>query len=74
MSDRPSSDDDVAELAGLLRETAEQHDQFEQAAPKHDWWDWYAPYLRARLDGKTQAAANDAADQYMVKAHNIARR
>ena len=36
---------DVATLAGLLLETAEHHDRFEKAAPAHDWWDWYAPYL-----------------------------
>ena len=29
---------DVATLAELLRETAEQHDGFEKAAPPHDWW------------------------------------
>ena len=40
-------DVDVATLAELLRETAEHHGAFEQRAPKHDWWDWYAPYLAA---------------------------
>ena len=38
----------VATLADPLRETAEHHDRFEKAAPAHDWWDWYAPYLDAR--------------------------
>jgi hypothetical protein len=39
-------DVDVATLADLLHETAEHHDAFEQRAPKHDWWDWYAPTSR----------------------------
>ena len=34
---------DVATLAELLDETAEHHDLYEKTAPKHDWWDWYAP-------------------------------
>jgi len=44
---------DVATLADLLHETADHHDAFEKAAPPHDWWDWYAPYLAARLEGAT---------------------
>jgi hypothetical protein len=34
---------DVANLADLLRETAEHHDPYEKTHPKHNWWDWYAP-------------------------------
>ena len=56
---------DVATLALLLRETAEHHDRFEKAAPAHDWWDWYAPYLDARLRGDTPERATAAADRYM---------
>ena len=56
---------DVATLAELLHETAEHHDGFEKAAPAHDWWDWYAPYLDARLAGRTPEQASAAADRYM---------
>ena len=37
---------DVAALADLLHETAEHHGAFEAVAPPHDWWDWYAAYMR----------------------------
>src|SRR5262249_24005648 len=39
---------DVANLAELLRETAEPHDRYEKSHAAHHWWDWYAPYLSAR--------------------------
>ncbi|MBI4785380.1 MAG: VOC family protein, partial [Oscillatoriophycideae cyanobacterium NC_groundwater_1537_Pr4_S-0.65um_50_18] len=44
----PAQAVDVATLADLLRETAEHHDRYEKTHAKHDWWDWYAPYLSAR--------------------------
>ena len=55
----------VAELAELLLETAMHHDRFEKAAPAHNWWDWYAPYLAARQRGATSEEADAAADRYM---------
>jgi hypothetical protein len=66
--------DDIANLAELLHETAEQHDAFEKASPPHDWWDWYAPYLRARQNGSALEEATAAADRYMREMHAIARR
>ncbi len=48
---------DVATLADLLHETADHHGAFEAVAPPHDWWDWYAPYLHARLRGSTSEEA-----------------
>ena len=42
---------DVATLAQLLHETAEHHDPYEKSSQPHDWWDWYAAYLAARLGG-----------------------
>src|SRR4029450_8265144 len=57
---------DIAELAGLLHETAEHHDAFEKAAPKHDWWDWYAAYMHARQEGSTPDEASDAARRHMA--------
>lgn len=56
---------DAATLAELLRETAERHDRFEKTNFKHDWWDWYAPYLSARQNGKSSEEAVAAADRYV---------
>ena len=64
---------DVAALAELLHETANHHAAFEKASPPHDWWDWYAPYLDARLHGSTSSAATDAADRYMREVRHIVR-
>lgn len=57
---------DVATLADLLHETEQHHGAFEKTHPKHDWWDWYAPYLHARLNGKSPGEAAVAADRYMT--------
>jgi hypothetical protein len=62
---------DVASLADLLHETAQHHDAFEKAAPPHDWWDWYAPYLIARQDGGTVDEAVEAAGRYMADVRQI---
>jgi catechol 2,3-dioxygenase-like lactoylglutathione lyase family enzyme len=62
---------DVAALARLLLETAMHHDAFEKAAPEHNWWDWYAPYLSAREHGSTPEQATAAADRYMKEAHGV---
>ena len=64
---------DVGTLAELLHETAEHHDAFEKATPPHDWWDWYAPYLRAREDGKSSDEATAAADRYMEEVRGVVR-
>jgi len=64
---------DVATLAELLRETSEHHGAFEAATPPHDWWDWYAPNLDARLAGKTSEEATHAADQYMADVRHVVR-
>jgi hypothetical protein len=63
---------DVASLAQLLHETAEQHDAYEKAAAPHDWWDWYAPYLSARQHGSTPEQATAAADRYMQEVRGVA--
>src|SRR5262245_35001575 len=44
---------DVAALAELLRETEQHHGNYEKTHAKHNWWDWYAPYMNARQNGKT---------------------
>jgi catechol 2,3-dioxygenase-like lactoylglutathione lyase family enzyme len=56
---------DVADLAELLRETGERHDPYEKTHAKHDWWDWYAPYLSARQNGSSPEEAAAAADRHM---------
>jgi hypothetical protein len=56
---------DVASLADLLHETAERHDPYEKSAPEHNWWDWYAAYLNARLEGSSPEQADEAAGRYM---------
>jgi hypothetical protein len=62
---------DVATLAELLHETAQHHDAFEKAAPKHDWWDWYAAYLNARLNGSGSEDASAAARDYMARVKHV---
>jgi catechol 2,3-dioxygenase-like lactoylglutathione lyase family enzyme len=61
----------IARLAELLLETAQHHDAFEQAAPAHDWWDWYAPYLDARQHGSSSEQATAVADRYMREVHGV---
>jgi hypothetical protein len=56
---------DVATLAELLHETAEHHDPYERSAPPHNWWDWYAAYLDARLQSRSPEEAVAAAGRYM---------
>ena len=58
---------DVGKLAQLLRETEEHHGQYEKTHGKHNWWEWYAPYLSARLNGKTPDEGATAAARYMEK-------
>ena len=62
---------DVATLAKLLRETEEHHGQYEKTHGKHNWWDWYAPYLNARQNGSTPEEAAAVADRYMGEVHHV---
>jgi predicted enzyme related to lactoylglutathione lyase len=52
---------DVAALAGLLREAEERHGEVEATTAKHDWWDWYAPYIVARRTGRSPERAHQEA-------------
>jgi len=53
---------DVASLTELLREAEERHGDYEATAPKHHWSDWYAAYIVAREQGRTEdEAAKDGA-------------
>src|SRR5207244_969343 len=58
---------DIATFAELLHETEQHHGDYEKTHGKHNWWDWYAPYLSARQNGKSPEEAAAAADRYMEK-------
>ena len=62
----------VAELAELLHETSIHHDAYEKTHAAHNWWDWYAAYLDARLAGAASPAAVDAANRYMDDVLHVA--
>lgn len=64
-------DANVAALAELLRETSERHGRFEQTHAEHHWWDWYAPYLSAREQGRSPEEAAAAADRRMEEALHV---
>jgi hypothetical protein len=61
----PAGKIDIATLAELLHETEQHHGNYEKTHEKHNWWDWYAPYLSARLNGKSPEKAASTADRYM---------
>ena len=48
---------DVATLTELLQEAEKRHGEYEPAAPKHHWSDWYAAYIVAREQGLTPEEA-----------------
>ena len=53
---------DVATLTAFLREAEAHHGEYEPTAPKHHWSAWYAAYIVARQQGRTQEqAAGDGA-------------
>jgi catechol 2,3-dioxygenase-like lactoylglutathione lyase family enzyme len=62
---------DVAALAELLRETEEHHGQYEKTHGKHQWSDWYAPYLSARQQGSSPEEAAAAADRHMEESLQV---
>ena len=62
---------DVAALASLLHETSERHGFFEAVAPPHDWWDWYAAYMKARQDGNSPDDAAVEAGRYMAEVKQV---
>jgi hypothetical protein len=63
---------DVATLTELLREAEERHGEYERAAPKHHWSEWYGGYIAARQRGKTpDEAATGAARQLERTAERV---
>ena len=59
---------DVSTLAELLHEA---DGRFEKTHAKHDWWDWYAAYLKARQNGSSSEEASAAADRYMEEVIHV---
>ena len=64
----------VDALAELLRETSEHHGGYEKTHDKHNWWDWYAPYLSARQNGSSPEEAAAAGERYMADKISLARK
>src|SRR6476659_297652 len=62
---------DVATLAELLRETEEHHGNYEKTHAKHNWWDWYAGYLNARLCNSSPDEAANAANRHMEQVLHV---
>jgi hypothetical protein len=62
---------DVASLAELLLDTAQHHDPYEKSSQPHNWWDWYAAYLSARLAGSSQDEASASAGRYMAETKHV---
>jgi hypothetical protein len=56
---------DVATLTDLLRDAEEHHGPYEATAPPHHWSGWYAAYIIARQEGRTQEEASEDAARYM---------
>ena len=65
---RGVSNSDVVTLTEFLREAETRHGEYEAAAPKHHWSDWYAGYIVARERGKS--ADDAAADAALHMAHS----
>ena len=66
-----TTDETIADRAGLLHETSDRHEKFQAVAPPHNWWDWYAAYLVAREAGSTPDDAAAAAGRYMAEVKHI---
>ncbi len=48
---------DVENLTALLREAEDHHGQYEPTSPPHHWSGWYAAYIVARQEGRTEDQA-----------------
>ena len=59
---------DVASLADLLKEAADQHHHYEATAPEHEWSAWYAAYVNAREQGSSPEEAYTAARAFVESA------
>jgi hypothetical protein len=48
---------DVENLTALLREAEDHHGEYEPTSPPHHWSGWYAAYIVARQEGRTEDQA-----------------
>jgi hypothetical protein len=48
---------DVPSLTGLLKEAEDHHGDYEPTSPPHHWSGWYAAYIVARQQGRTEDEA-----------------
>jgi len=67
----PTGEADVAALAELLRDAGKHHHYYETTHADHEWSDWYAPYMRARQNGKSPEDAAAAAERRMTEVFKI---
>ena len=56
---------DITRLAELLREAEEHHGAYEAVAPPNHWSDWYAAYIVARGQERTEDEAVADATRHM---------
>ena len=63
---------EISALATLLHETGDHHDPYEKTHEPHNWWDWYAAYMDARVEGSTPEQASEAAGRYMTDVLHVA--
>jgi hypothetical protein len=56
---------DVETLTGLLREAEEHHGPYEASAPKHHWSGFYAAYIVARQQRRSEEEADQDARRHM---------
>jgi hypothetical protein len=55
---------DVEQLTTRLREAEQHHGEYEPTAPKHHWSTWYAAFIIAREEGKSEEDAFNAATRH----------
>jgi hypothetical protein len=56
---------EVETLSGLLREAEEHHGPYEASAPEHHWSGFYAAYVIAREQGRSEQEADQEARRHM---------
>jgi catechol 2,3-dioxygenase-like lactoylglutathione lyase family enzyme len=59
---------DLATLAGLLREAEKRHGDYAPTGPKHHWSEWYSAYTLAREQGSTPEEAAKLAARHIEAA------
>jgi catechol 2,3-dioxygenase-like lactoylglutathione lyase family enzyme len=67
---RGQSNLDAKTLTEFLQEAEKRHGEYQEAAPKHHWSEWYAAYVVARQQGKTPEEAVKAGALHMEDARD----